>query len=82
MAWAATRKKGSYFKAQFRRLAGRKGKPRAILAVAHMLAMIIYHLLSNPTLEYSDLREDYLDKREPNKRKTNSSSACTNSATR
>ena len=26
MAWAATRKKGSYFKPQFRRLSGRRGR--------------------------------------------------------
>ena len=64
MAWAATRKKGSYFKAQYRRLAGRRGKQRAVLAVAHSLITVVYHLLKNPNLEYRDLGEDYFDKRD------------------
>jgi len=32
MAWTATRKKGSYFKTQFRRLARRRGNKRAVMA--------------------------------------------------
>jgi len=64
MAWAATRKNGSYFKTQFRRLAGRRGKKRAALAVAHTLLIIIYHLLRDPKLEYRELGEDYFDKRD------------------
>ena len=64
MAWAATNKKGSYFKAQFRRLAGRRGKKRAILAVAHSLLTVIYHLLNNPMLRFQDLGENYFDKRD------------------
>lgn len=63
-AWAATRKKGSYCKTQYRRLAGRRGKQRALLAVAHTLLTIIYHLLREPTLEYRELGEDYFDKRD------------------
>ena len=34
-AWAASMTKGSYFKAFYHRLAARKGKKRAIVAVAH-----------------------------------------------
>lgn len=64
MAWAATRKKGSYFKAQYRRLAGRRGKQRALLAVAHTLITIVYHLLREPGLKYRELGEDYFDKRD------------------
>lgn len=64
MAWAATKKKRSYFKAQYRRLAGRRGKQRAVLAVAHSLITVVYHLLKNPNLEYRDLGEDYFDKRD------------------
>jgi len=63
MAWAATRKNGSYFKAQYRRLAGKRGKQRALLAVAHSMIIVVYHLLKNPKLEYRDLGEDYFDKR-------------------
>ena len=64
MAWAATRKKGSYCKTQYRRLAGRRGKQRALLAVAHTLLTIVYHLLRDPNLEYRELGEDYFDRRD------------------
>jgi transposase len=60
-AWAATRKKGSYFKAQYRRLAPRRGKKRAALAVAHSLLVVIYHMLKNGST-YKDLGGDYFDK--------------------
>ena len=64
MAWAAARKKGSYMKTQFGRLAGRRGKQRALLAVAHTLLTIIYHLLASPALQYRDLGDDYFDRRD------------------
>jgi len=64
MAWAATHKKGSYFKAQYHRLARRRGKPRALLAVAHTLLTVIYHLLREPNLEYRELTEDYFEQRD------------------
>jgi len=60
-AWAATRKKDSYFQAQYRRLAARRGKKRAILAVAHSLLVVIYHMLKNGST-YQDLGGDYFDK--------------------
>jgi len=53
--------KGSYFKAQFRWLSGRLGKQRALLAVAHTLLTIVYHLLRDPKLEYRELGADYFD---------------------
>jgi transposase len=64
-AWAAVRKKNSYLQAQYRRLAGRRGKKRAIVAVAHTLLTVIYHLLKDPNLEYQDLGGDYFDKLNP-----------------
>jgi transposase len=64
MAWAATRKKGSYCKTQYRRLAGRRGKQRALLAVAHTLLTIVYHLLRDANLEYRELGEDYFHRRD------------------
>jgi transposase len=60
-AWAASRKKGSYFYAQYRRLAGRRGKKRAIVAVAHSLLTVIYYVLRDH-IEYKDLGHDYFDK--------------------
>src|SRR5262249_32873059 len=43
-SWSASRTKNSYFGAQFRRLAPRRGKKRAIVAVGHSLLVIFYHL--------------------------------------
>lgn len=60
-AWSAARKKDSYFQAQYRRMAGRRGKKRAIVAVAHSLLTIIYHMLKNAS-DYQELGYDYLDK--------------------
>jgi transposase len=60
-AWAASRKKDSYFQAQFRRLAGRLGKKRALISVARSLLVVIYHILKKRTT-FKDLGRDYFDK--------------------
>lgn len=60
-AWAASRKKDSYFRAQYYRLASRRGKKRALLAVGHSLLVAIYHVLKNGTT-YQELGADYFDK--------------------
>jgi transposase len=61
VAWAASRKKNSYFQAQYRRLVGRRGKKRAIVAVAHSILTDTYHILKRGT-EYRDLGGDYFDR--------------------
>jgi transposase len=63
-AWAASRVKHSYLRAQFRRLAARRGKKRALVAVGHSLLVIVYHLLKRD-VEYSDLGADYFERLEP-----------------
>jgi transposase len=63
-AWAASHAKDSYLAAQYRRLAARRGKKRALLAVGHSILVIIYHLLKHH-LEYRDLGRDYFDRLEP-----------------
>lgn len=60
-AWAASRAKNSYLSAQYRRLVARCGKKRALLAVAHTLLVIVYHMLKQD-VEYHDLGPDYFDK--------------------
>jgi len=47
--WAASRKKDSYYKAQFNRLRGRHGAKKAICAVAASMLTAIYHMLKNGT---------------------------------
>lgn len=59
-AHSATRKKGSYLKAQYHRLAARRGKKRALVAVGHTILVIIYHMLSNGE-PYRDLGDNYFD---------------------
>jgi transposase len=61
-AWAASHTKNTYLSAQFRRLAARKGKKRAIVAVAHTILVIVFHMLKNQQ-PYSDLGADYFDRR-------------------
>jgi hypothetical protein len=54
-------RKGSYFKAFYHRLAARKGKKRAIVAVAHALLVTGYILLWTGKT-FADLGEDYFDR--------------------
>jgi transposase len=64
-ARAASRKKDSYFLAQYRRLASRRGANRASLAVAHSLLVVIYELLSHSDNQYRDLGATYFDQLNP-----------------
>lgn len=52
--------KGSYFSAQYQRIAARRGKNRATLAVAHSMLIAIYHMLRN-NVPFRDLGSDYYD---------------------
>ena len=67
IAHAAVRKKNSYFKAQYHRLAGRRGKKRAIGAVKHSLLVTVYFMLRD-NKPYKDLGADYFDKLNPQQR--------------
>jgi len=66
-AWAAARTKDTYFAAQYRRLAGRRGKKRAVVAVAHSLLQVIYYLQKDNTTVYQELGGDYFDHLDPNR---------------
>jgi transposase len=61
-AWAAKRKKDSYYKAQFFRLQSRRGPQKAICAVAASILTAIYHILKNGT-EHHDLGADHFNRR-------------------
>jgi transposase len=63
-AWAAKRKKDSYYRAQFFRLQARRGPQKAICAVAASLLTAIYHMLKNG-VEHHDLGADFFDRRSP-----------------
>ncbi|RFU69842.1 IS110 family transposase [Peribacillus saganii] len=51
----------NYLGALYRRTAGRKGKKRAAIVVAHAMLRIAYYLLARKEM-YVDLGEDYFDK--------------------
>ncbi len=61
-AWAAVRNKSSYLSAQYHRIAARRGKKRAIIAVAHSILVVIYHMLRDHR-PYQDLGGNYFDER-------------------
>ena len=62
-AWAATRKKGSYLQSQFRRLKGRRGPKKAIIAVAASMLTAVYFMLRDEK-DYQDLGGRYLADRD------------------
>ena len=65
-AWAVSTKRGNYLSAQFRRLAARRGKKRAIIAVAHTLLQIAFYILRDQKC-YRELGPDYFDQLHPNR---------------
>jgi transposase len=58
---AAARSKDTYLCALHRRIASRRGKKRAIIAVAHAILKIAYHMLKDGT-DYIELGANYFDK--------------------
>lgn len=63
-AWGAARTKNTYLAARFRRLAARRGRKRAIVAVGHSLLRVAYWLLKHNE-PYRDLGGDYFDRLRP-----------------
>jgi transposase len=63
-AWAAARKKNSYFEAQFFRLKARRGPKKAAVAVAASILTTAYHMLADGTC-YQDLGADHFARRNP-----------------
>ena len=61
-AHAAARKTQCYLATQYHRLAARRGKKRAAVAVAHSILVIVYHVLSRRQ-PYQDLGANYYDER-------------------
>jgi transposase len=61
-AWPAVRTKGTFLKARYHRLAARRGKKRAIVAVAHSMLVSAWHMLTDQQ-PYQELGGDYFDQR-------------------
>jgi transposase len=60
-AWAASHTKDTYFAGQFRRIAARRGKKRANIAVAHSLLVTGYTMLSNRS-HYKEVGASFFDR--------------------
>ena len=61
-AWCATRTKNTYFSARNKKLAARRGKKRALVAIAAEMLKVVYHMLKDGTAYY-ELGADYLNTR-------------------
>lgn len=61
VAWAAVKKKDSYYRAKYHRLKARRGPKKAILAIAHRILKAIYAIIKFGT-SYKELGEHYLDR--------------------
>lgn len=68
-AWSAVRTKNCYLGVRFRRIAKRRGEQRALIAIAHTILVICWHLLVDQTT-YHELGTDYLaGKDQPDRRR-------------
>ncbi|MCW2902275.1 MAG: transposase family protein [Streptosporangiaceae bacterium] len=57
-ASSAGRSKATYLGSRFKRIAARRGKKRALVAVGHSILISTWHMISND-VEYQDLGPDY-----------------------
>ena len=57
-AQAASKHKDSFFYSQYQRIAIKRGKQRAKMAVAHSMLIAIYYMIKEDK-EYKDLGADY-----------------------
>ena len=58
-----SRMKGTYLAAQYRRIAARRGKGRAVVAVGHSVLVAIYYMLTRRE-PYRELGAQYFDEHE------------------
>ena len=61
-AWAAARTKRTYLAAQFWRIAHRRGRNKAAVAVGHSILVAAYHILRDD-VDYHDLGEHWFTRR-------------------
>ena len=67
-AWAATRTKNTFYSARYHRVAARRGKKRALIAVGHSILKSVYHVI-NGMEGYKELGADYVTQRVEKRRK-------------
>ena len=69
-AAVAAAKTDTFLGARYRRLVKRRGKLKALVAVARSILTIVWHLLADPTVRYHDLGADYHTRRIDTERRT------------
>ena len=62
LVWVASRMKGTYLRAKYHSLVGRRGKKRALIAVGHKILIMCYHVLKYK-VPCKELGANYLDMR-------------------
>jgi transposase len=71
-AAVAAGKTDTFLGERYRRLARRRGKKKAIVAVGRSILVIVWHLLSDPESRFTDLGADFYDNRiSPDRKKRN-----------
>lgn len=63
VAHVSAKTKNTYLSAQYRRIASKRGKKRALIAVGHSVLVMIYHMLRRRQ-PYHELGGDYFDRRD------------------
>ena len=66
-AMSAARSKTTFVSARFRRLRGRHGYSKALVATEHSIVTAIWHILTNGDF-YHDLGSDYYTRQNPDRR--------------
>jgi len=69
-AAAAAAKTNTFLGERYRRLVKRRGKLKALVAVARSILVIIWHLLADPTARFHDLGADFYTNRTDTDHKT------------
>jgi hypothetical protein len=72
IGWARSIRTDTFLGERYRRIAKRRGKKRAIVAVGRSILVIIWHLLSDPAACFIDRGPDFYDNRtDPDRKKRN-----------
>jgi transposase len=69
-AAASAARTNTFLGARYRRLVKRLGKLKALVAIARSILVIVWHLLADPTLRYTDLGPGFFDQHPHAERRT------------
>ncbi|MEW1914732.1 transposase, partial [Kitasatospora sp. NPDC085895] len=69
VASSASRSRDTYLNARYRRIASRRGKKRALVALEHTILIAVWHMFTHDT-DYHDLGGDYFLERTGKTRQT------------